>query len=41
LGPIKTLTIGDKIEQTNHYSMRHRTSQDPWVDARQILGMTR
>jgi hypothetical protein len=41
LGPLKTLKVGDKIEQTNYYTLRHRTSQDPWGDVRNILGMTR
>lgn len=39
LGPLATLRVGERIMQTNTYTLVHRTSADPVVDARRVLAV--
>ena len=37
LGPLVTLRAGERITQTNTYTLMRRMSADPAVDARRLL----
>lgn len=39
LGPLATLRPGDRLSQTNTYTLVHRTHPDPVADARHVLSM--
>jgi hypothetical protein len=38
LGPLHDLKPGDRIEQTNHYTLMRRTGASPVDEARRVLG---